>query len=584
MRRLWLWSLVYCSRIAFGLLAFFPAGCVTKTVEGPRPKYAVLRFENLSGDGSKDWVGRAASEVLSRSLVMAGPMLSTGAIGRMGPTLGMRPAMVPGISSERAAAMAAGANRLISGYIEREGEGLRVTAVEEDAIGGKTLRKVSASGGTAVEALRAISKALAAESTVGATTSEEALKDYATGIEMPLVSAGGWFEKAVSADAKLGPAWVALVGAYARSGDRGGAEKAIARARAVKLDDRDLAALELEAANLSGDKALRLAALRKVTETSPGDLVLQRSLGQQEMQSGEFAKAAAIWKKMVERNPGDIDGWNDLAYSRAYLGDRPGALLAIGQYVKLRPNEANPLDSEADIHYLFKEYKEAAAGYRAAAGKQPDALGGGEIYKAAWAGFAAGDKAGAEKDFGVYAADQKKRGNASLPLLEADWLYRTGRKLEGMDRLQEAAGGAANMQLKSLYLAQLAVWLVMEGQRAKAAQLFVGQQLVNGPAVAAAFFVSRPSGSVAQWTAMAEKIFAGPGSLALRDQTLAYALMLDGHKDAALAVWTRVAEGSGATDFAARAVLARLQGKTAGLPLIPNPLQYNQFMGVLAGL
>ena len=281
---------------------------------------------------------------------------------------------------------------------------------------------------------------------------------------------------------------------------------------------------------------------------------------------------------MVEGNPRDIDGWNDLAYSRAYLGDRAGALLAIRQYVQLRPNEANPLDSEADIHYLFKEYKEAAAGYEAAAVKQPDALGGGEIYKAAWARFAAGDQVGAEKNFVAYAADQRKRGNASLPLLEADWLYRTGRKAEGMEKLRQAAG---NPELKSLYLAQLAVWLVMDGQRGKAAQLFTGQQLMNGPAVAAAFFVSRPSGSAAQWTGLAEKMFAAPGNAGFRDQTLAYALILDGHKDAALAVWTRVAEGSAATEFAVRAVLARLQGKPAGRPLIPNPLQYNQFLGVL---
>ena len=76
-------------------------------------------------------------------------------------------------------------------------------------------------------------------------------------------------------------------------------------------------------------------------------------------------------------------------------------------------------------------------------------------------------------------------------------------------------------------------------------------------------------------------MFAAPGNAGFRDQTLAYALILDGHKDAALAVWTRVAEGSAATEFAVRAVLARLQGKPAGQPLIPNPLQYNQFLGVL---
>src|ERR1700722_17284338 len=94
--------------------------CHKQTV-GPPPRYAVLRFENLSGDPSLDWTARAASEMLSISLagVLDGPVLPSTALAKLTPALGPEPSAVPGISGQRQEALVAGATRLISGYVER---------------------------------------------------------------------------------------------------------------------------------------------------------------------------------------------------------------------------------------------------------------------------------------------------------------------------------------------------------------------------------------------------------------------------------------------------------------------------------
>ena len=93
------WSRVFFSRqtvpliIAMGV-AMGVAGCGQKAI-GPPPRYAVLRFENLSGDAALEWTGRAASEVFTRTLsgALDGPVLARTALARLSGVLVQR--MVP---------------------------------------------------------------------------------------------------------------------------------------------------------------------------------------------------------------------------------------------------------------------------------------------------------------------------------------------------------------------------------------------------------------------------------------------------------------------------------------------------------
>ena len=131
---------MFCRLLVLFPIALAEFSCQKKAA-GPPPRYAVVRFENLSGDPSLDWAGRAASEILPVSLAgaMDGPVLNAEALKRLAPALGARPAAAPGISSERAEALLAGATRIFSGYVERAGGTIRVVTTEEDARTGKSL-------------------------------------------------------------------------------------------------------------------------------------------------------------------------------------------------------------------------------------------------------------------------------------------------------------------------------------------------------------------------------------------------------------------------------------------------------------
>ena len=196
----------------------------------------------------------------------------------------------------------------------------------------------------------------------------------------------------------------------------------------------------------------------------------------------------------------------------------------------------------------------------------------GEIY--------GGDHAGADATFAQFRADQEKRKNASVPLLQADWLYRTGRKSEAIQSIEKSMATSAE-PVKSLLTSQLAVWYVMEGKREKAYRTITSSPLLREGQVFSAFFVARPSASVSEWTALADRALPQPANSALHDTVLAYALMLDKHPDAALPIWSKLMQQETGVDYFSRAVLTRLQGKPVERPLLPNPLQYNQFAAII---
>jgi len=67
--------------------------------------------------------------------------------------------------------------------------------------------------------------------------------------------------------------------------------------------------------------------------------------------------------------------------------DFTGAVKTMEGYAKLRPADANPLDSLGDVHYMYRKFPEAAAAYQQVAVKFPQFQAGGDYYKAAWAKF-----------------------------------------------------------------------------------------------------------------------------------------------------------------------------------------------------
>jgi tetratricopeptide (TPR) repeat protein len=562
-----------------------------KKIAGPPPRYAVLRFENLSGDPSLDWTGRAASEMLSVSLdgafagEFAGPVLPAVALGRLQQSLGIRPPSAPGLSGERQEAEIAGATRLIYGYVERSRSLVRITASIEDLSSGKLLRTVSAVDSSPLAALRQIAHDFSPGAKPGPTSSEAALRSYALGLEAPPATGADDLNEALRLDPDFGPAWTIQVTLDLARGDRAAAADAISRAHRQKLDPLSLARLDLEAANMQPDPSVRIDALRRISLLSPADISLLRTLAEAETASGRFETAAVDWKKLTVTFPDDPAAWNSLGYTLSYKGDYPGAKAALQEYARMRPKDPNAYDSLGDLNYTFRKFAEAAASYTQASQIQPDFERYGDLYKAAWARFHAGDKPGADALFAQFRAAREKLSDQSILLQAADWLYRTGRKPEAVAALRmslaEDSTKALPAVLRANGYAQLTIWDLLANDRAQAAKdsVAMGPGIIDAPMLVARF-AALPSAPPAEWEARAEHMIAG--ALApLRPLALGYALLLDGHREAALPVWEAIVKDRPATDFFTRALYVHLQGKPPERPLVPDPAAFNHFLAVL---
>ena len=272
--------------------------------------------------------------VASLAGALDGPVLPVAALTRLEQSLGPRPAGAPGLSTERHEALLAAATRLISGYMERTGGRIRITASVEDIPTARS-HSVSADGSSAIDALRQLAGQLSSHPNQPTTSNETALRSYSIGVESPPAARADDLENAVHADPDFGPAWNALVRLDLARGDGAAAQDAILRAHEHKLDALSLADLDLEAANLLPNPAGRIDAMRKLAALTPGDIGLLRLLAEAETIAGRFAESAADWKKLTIIFPADASSWNALGYTLSYAGDSPGLRAALSEYASV---------------------------------------------------------------------------------------------------------------------------------------------------------------------------------------------------------------------------------------------------------
>jgi tetratricopeptide (TPR) repeat protein len=546
------------------------------------PRYAVLRFENLSGDPSLDWVGRALNESLPDSLdgAMDGPVLPASALSRTSAALGARPAAAPGISGARSAAIAAGANRAITGYIDRSAGVIRIVATIRDLATGRTLRSTTASGSSPYETIQGLARQLSPRAKPPISKNPEALEAYSEALEMPAGEVLSHLQRATSLDPAFGEAWTALVNYETARGDRAAAEAVITEAGRNNLGALDRARLELQAANLEGDRGLIVDATKKIVSLTPGDAALARSLAEMETVAGRFKESAADWARIASEFPEDPLVWNSLGYARSYAGDYAGALDALQHYDRLRPSDANPQDSIGDLNYAFGKFKEAADHYANAYKRQPGFELSGDLFKAAMSKFRAGDKTGADALFAQYKAERAKASKDIADLLAADWLYRTGRRTEGAAGMRQVAAGTQLPQARADAFAQLTVWDLIAGDRVQAASDAMSIGNAGSPSLFLAKFTALPSAMPADWMTRAQTMVPG-NAAALRPLAVGYALVLDKKREAALSVWEQIVKTSPATDFFAQAVYSQLKGERFGRYLLPEAGSLNPFLGIV---
>jgi tetratricopeptide (TPR) repeat protein len=214
-----------------------------------------------------------------------------------------------------------------------------------------------------------------------------------------------------------------------------------------------------------------------------------------------------------------------------YAGNLAEAQKAIQAYARLRPDDANALDSLGDVNFYLGEFAEAEKRYLEASVKNANFAGGAALGKAAQARLMTGDVAGASEIFNRYLDNRR---NAKDPLVEyrrAEWEYRTGRRRQAVDRMESFARAAVSSpspDVASAAYCQLAIWELALGDRSRArnfAMKAASTPRAGGAAAVAAYLTGEP-GSAAEWSERASRMFPASGQQRAKNLTLAYALLL----------------------------------------------------------
>jgi len=517
------------------------SGCSRQANQPQAQRIAVLRFENLSGDPSISWQGRALSEIISTELEGAGNLqvLSSSRLHAFDRVMGVRAIGSPGISSESSQALAAGATQMAYGqYVVRNGR-LETQLTLEDVLTNKTIKVISAASpaGDVLGAATSLANQISPKVAPYGTRNPQALAGYARALEAgdPTVMELG-LNVAIAADPDFAPPYRLLSEMKLQRQDRAGAlatvEQALARGNSIPELER--ARLQLVAAELNGTPEARQNALVRLSRLDSSDAAIWRTLADTALGRHDSRTAAQAYRKALDLQPDDVTLWNSLGYASAQSGDLDGAMKALRRYEALRPKEANPLDSMGDVNLMVGRLAEAEDFYLQAMKKDPAFNNQSSLMKAALAHLLTGDVSGANRIFDRYLEARTEAKDPIVDYRRAEWTWISGHRKMAAQQMGAFALKAESGPLRevaSRAYAELATWSIMLGDRDMAMRLAQKAISLAGPtsagnALVARFFALPPAGS-SEWAVRAEQQFPGPAQTAIRNFSLAYALLID---------------------------------------------------------
>ena len=498
-------------------------------------RLAILRFENLTGDDSLNWVGRAVSEVIIADLAGSRALsaVTFSQLHAADSTLGPRALAAPGISAERPAALLAGVHEILYGRVSRAGTRLRLDAELFDNSRGKIVRALSATAPESqgvIPLADSLAKELATRVRTFETQIDRAMRDYCVGLESSDAHAAAEaFSRAVSADPNFGQAYLAWAQSAAAQNGRTEAERvlALASARGNTIPELERSRIALLAAELRGDTTASMRALETVAQLDPSDAGLIRRLAREKVRARRYREAAETIKQALTVQPDNPELWNDLGYAEMFAGDFTAAGTALDEYRRIQPDDPNALDSLGDVHFYFGQFASAEKYYRESFEKDHAFNGGAALLKAAHARLRTGDIHGADALFNQY-MDASGNAGPLQHLRRAEWQFLSGRRklaveqLEGYSRNLPAAATSFAPQMN----AQLALWELDMGDRARAREFAQRAQGPRSPAAAVARFLTEAPASPAEWRQRALELLPRPEDAHARSLMLAYALLL----------------------------------------------------------
>jgi tetratricopeptide (TPR) repeat protein len=524
-------------------------GCSRSKPSGLQ-RIAVLRFENLGGDPSTDWMGRAFSEIIASELASAPQTysISSSRLHSLGPTLGVRPISAPGISAEAPLAVAAGANRLAYGDYRVEGGRIhaRMTIEDPQTRRMQILEAVTVPGPDVATAATALARQVWPQAPAYSAHNLAAVEAYTKAIEAhDAAESEQSARRAIADDPDFGSPYLLLAEVQAQQHNRAALMETLERAsaRGTGLPQIDRARLEIIAAGLSGDIAARQRAVGVLAGLTPNDPGTWRSAAEIANQRRQYPQAVQEYERALTVEPEDTASWNQLAYSAAFAGNLPTAMAAARRYAALRPGDPNPLDSMGDVNLMTGHPKEAEQFYLQAMKMAPGFLNGADQYKAAFAHLMTGDVAGADALYRQY---------SGAAMHQAEWFWITGRRKQAYAMLAAQAPGLPARDAQAGAYTELTLWSLLLGDRTAAAAMaqkaVENVTPVSAGGVALARFLAAPPLAPEAWEARAQQFFpdaGAPGTGAtMRGIALGYAFLLNGQFGPAVAELRRVHERS----------------------------------------
>lgn len=393
-----------------------------------------MPFDNLTGDSSLDWLARTAPRIAAAEIAGTARAAAT----------------IDEAYLERA-------TRFVHGYFTGAGSSLRLTVEVEDP-GTHKMVEHEQLDGPPLASLDTLSKRLEPKAEPFATSNEAAVEAWGR----------GEYEKAVGLDPSFGPAWLAWIETLARSGDVAGAVSVAGRALEHPVTSEiDGLRIALTRATLQKDAQAEHEALLKLTQRV-ADPRLLSNLGALEVRAREFALAEGDYKKILAIEPDNADALNLLGYAYAYQGKLPDAVTTFERYGKLRGQEPNAFDSIGEAYFMNGKFAEAEKAFLKAHDLNAALAAGGDLKKAAYALWLAGDLPGADKIFERYLDFRAKLKDPTVEWQHASWEYTTGRKDQAIARLQKSPSPQNKLQIQ--------IWQGAVKMRAQEAQLKQGYE------------------------------------------------------------------------------------------------------------
>ena len=226
---------------------------------------------------------------------------------------------------------------------------------------------------------------------------------------------------------------------------------------------------------------------------------------------------------------------NTMGYAAGQAGDLDAAMSALRRYAALRPNEPNPLDSMGDVNLSAGRFADAENFYLQSFKKDPNFENNERTHEG---GAGPSSDRRCRRAPTTWPSDiwlrARKPRTTIVDYRRAQWSWISGRRKAAAQQMGAFALAAESGPLRDIAsraYAELAIWSLMSGDRDGAARLAQKALSIAGPASAGnalvARFLAQPPAGSSEWAVRAEQQFPGPAQTAIKNFSLAYALLIN---------------------------------------------------------